>query len=264
MPDLSVVVPVFDEALNIAKLVDEIAAALDGVARYEIVIVDDGSVDETAAVVGLCQARLPGRLRLVRHAARCGQSAALRSGVTAARADLVATLDGDGQNDPADIPVLLSAMRRERAATPGMPVLIAGFRRKRRDRWRKRIASQLANHIRMALLHDATPDTGCGLKLFLRRDFLEFPYFDHMHRYLGALMLRQKGRVVSVAVSHRPRLLGVSKYGVFDRLLVGIVDILGVMWLQRRGRVPRLLPGATPDMSHERSGVTAHDQEKDG
>lgn len=239
-------VPVLNEALNLPSLIDEIAGALTGRTRYEILIVDDGSTDDTVAAVTAARARHP-TLRLIRHAARCGQSAAVRSGVAAARAPWIATLDGDGQNDPADIPALIDAMRRETAADPIRPVLIAGHRQKRRDTWRKRVASKLANRIRVALLKDGTPDTGCGLKIFARATFLELPYFDHMHRYLGALMLRQRGRVVSVPVGHRPRLRGTSKYGVFDRLWVGIVDILGVMWLQSRGRVPQLLPEVAGD-----------------
>jgi dolichol-phosphate mannosyltransferase len=176
-----------------------------------------------------------GNLRVVRHVARCGQSAAISSGVKAARAPWIATLDGDGQNDPADIPSLW-ALRTDATA----PLLVAGQRRKRRDSWSKRISSRGANAIRRRLLKDATPDTGCGLKLFPRALFLELPYFDHMHRFLAALMIRQGATVVSVAVNHRPRLKGTSKYGFWDRLWVGIADLLGVMWLQRRANIPRI------------------------
>ena len=233
--DLSVVVPVHNEADNIAALVGEIRAALTGRLAYEIVYVDDGSSDATLAALGALRAEVP-ELRVLSHRDRCGQSAAVRTGVKAARGAWVATLDGDGQNDPADIPKLW-ALRVE-VAPDGGPVMIAGERRQRRDSARKRIASRLANAVRRRLLKDDTPDTGCGLKLFPRATYLELPYFDHMHRYLGALMLRQGVPVRSVAVNHRPRLRGSSKYGVLDRLWVGVSDLAGVMWLQRRGHIP--------------------------
>jgi dolichol-phosphate mannosyltransferase len=232
--ELSVVVPVHNEADNIAPLVAEIRAALDGKLAYEIVYVDDASRDGTAAALAtLTGAGSP--LRVVRHLARCGQSAAIRSGVKAARAPWIATLDGDGQNDPADIPSLWALHQRNDGA-----VMIAGQRAKRRDSFSKRISSRWANRIRRRLLKDDTPDTGCGLKLFERASFLELPYFDHMHRFLAALMIRQGVRVVSVPVNHRPRLRGASKYGFWDRLWVGIADLLGVMWLQRRASIPRI------------------------
>jgi dolichol-phosphate mannosyltransferase len=219
--ELSVVVPVLNEAENIPGLVGEIRAALDGKLSYEIVYVDDGSTDQSVAVL--------------RHGARCGQSAAIRTGVKAARASWIATLDGDGQNDPADIPLLWAA----RAALGGDAlVLIAGHRQKRRDSWSKRVASRIANRVRGNLLADDTPDSGCGLKLFPRALFLDLPYFDHMHRFLGALVIRAGGRVRSVPVNHRPRTRGASKYGVLDRLWVGISDLLGVMWLRRRSHRP--------------------------
>ena len=235
--ELSVVVPVHNEADNIAPLVAEIRAALDGKLAYEIVYVDDASADGTAAALAaLSGADSP--LRVVRHVARCGQSAAIRSGVKAARAPWIATLDGDGQNDPADIPSLWALHQRNDG-----PVMIAGQRTKRRDSLSKRISSRWANRIRRRLLKDDTPDTGCGLKLFPRAPFLELPYFDHMHRFLAALMIRQGVRVVSVPVNHRPRLRGTSKYGFWDRLWVGIADLLGVMWLQRRASIPQLERG---------------------
>jgi dolichol-phosphate mannosyltransferase len=230
--ELSVVIPVHNEADNLAALIAEIAAALDGRIDYELVYVDDGSTDGTAAALGALKPTQR-RLRVVRHRARCGQSAAIATGVKAARAPWIATLDGDGQNDPADIPRLW-ALRRE------APVMIAGERTKRRDPWSKRIASRWANRVRARLLRDHTRDTGCGLKLFPRALFLELPYFDHMHRFLGALMIRQGADVVSVPVNHRPRLKGRSKYGVWDRLWVGVADLAGVMWLQRRAHIPRV------------------------
>ena len=236
--DLSIVIPVKDEAGNIAPLVGEIVAALDpsGV-DYEIVYVDDGSVDATAAEIARLQASNR-RLRLVRHAGTCGQSAAIRSGVKAARAAWIATLDGDGQNDPADIPALWQIAR---AAPADPPLLIAGHRARRQDSWTKRRASKIANAVRRAMLHDDTPDTGCGLKLFPRALFLDLPYFDHMHRFLPALVLREGGIVRSLPVNHRPRERGASKYGTWDRLWVGISDLFGVLWLRRRHSRPAML-----------------------
>jgi dolichol-phosphate mannosyltransferase len=233
--DLSIVIPVRNEAGNIGPLVAEIRAALDGGAPYEIVYVDDGSTDSTLAELrALAAAGAP--LRVVRHARSCGQSAAIRSGVKAARGAWIATLDGDGQNDPGDIPRLWAMARGENA-----PVLVAGWRQKRRDTWLKRLSSRIANGVRGHMLGDATPDTGCGLKVFRRDLFLELPYFDHMHRFLPALVKRAGGRTVSVPVNHRPRASGRSNYGTLDRLTVGIVDLFGVMWLMRRASVPRVV-----------------------
>jgi dolichol-phosphate mannosyltransferase len=232
--DLSVVISVRNEASNIAPLVAEIRAALDGKLDYEIVYVDDGSTDATSTEIKALKRGFP-RLRLMRHAARSGQSAAIRSGVKAARAPWVATLDGDGQNDPADIPRLWEIARKNSMAEK---LLIAGFRQKRRDSLVKRLSSRIANSVRASLLDDGTPDTGCGLKLFRRELYLDLPFFDHNHRFLPALVLRQGGRVESVQVNHRPRERGVSNYHVFDRLWVGITDIVGVMWLKRRASNP--------------------------
>ncbi|MGA8398785.1 MAG: glycosyltransferase family 2 protein [Stellaceae bacterium] len=233
--ELSIVIPVRNEAGNITPLVAEIVAALDpaGV-DYEVVYVDDGSTDATAAEISHLQTTNK-RLRIVSHAKSCGQSAAVRTGVRAARAAWIATLDGDGQNDPADIPSLWQIAK---AAPPQPALLIAGHRAQRRDIWSKRRASKIANAIRRAMLHDATPDTGCGLKLFPRALFLDLPYFDHMHRFLPALVLREGGVVRSLSVNHRSRERGASKYGVFDRLWVGIADLFGVMWLCRRNSLP--------------------------
>ena len=238
--DISVVIPVRNEAGNIAPLVAEIAAALAQVAAYEIVYVDDGSDDSTAAEIRRLQIRLP-QLRLLRHARSYGQSAAIRTGVKAAAGGWIATLDGDGQNDPADIPALWRIAQGMEADRPGRLLLITGRRERRRDRWSKRLASRIANAVRGRLLRDDTPDTGCGLKLFPRALFLDLPYFDHMHRFLPALVLREGGVVRSVAVNHRPRQRGVSKYGVLDRLGVGITDLFGVMWLCRRHIRPQLV-----------------------
>ena len=241
--DLSVVIPVKDEAANVASLVAELRVALDGLLAYEIIYVDDGSEDGTAAEVARLQADAP-HMRLLRHRGNYGQSAAIRSGVRAARATWVATLDGDGQNDPADI---LKLWRIGLTAPEAPVLLIAGYRENRQDSWRKRFASQIANRVRRRMLGDDTPDTGCGLKLFPRSLFLDLPYFDHMHRFLPALVLREGGIVRSIRVNHRPRRRGVSKYGVFDRLGVGFVDLFGVMWLKHRAARPHLLDEVLPD-----------------
>jgi glycosyltransferase involved in cell wall biosynthesis len=241
--DLSVVIPVKDEAENIAPLADEIRAALDGLVEYEILYVDDGSTDATAAEISRLAARMP-QVRLLQHARNCGQSAAIRTGVRAARAAWIATLDGDGQNDPADIRGMWR-LARQAAANP--PLMIAGYREKRRDNWSKRWASCVANAVRGRLLRDRTPDTGCGLKLIPRSLFLDLPYFDHVHRFLPALVLREGGIVRSVPVNHRPRRQGVSKYGVLDRLGVGIVDLFGVMWLQHRATRPHSVDETVTD-----------------
>ncbi len=249
-PVLSVVVPVRNEGPNIAPLVAEIGAALSGT-PYEIVYVDDGSTDDTPARLAALLGTAP--LRVVRHRASCGQSAAIATGVRAAAGAWIATLDGDGQNDPADIPALFA---RARAMPPGQPVLIAGHRVDRKDTRVKRLSSRLANRIRAGLLGDATPDTGCGLKLFRRDVFLALPSFDHMHRFLPALFIRAGGRVESVAVSHRPRLRGRSNYGTLDRLWVGIFDLAGMAWLQRRGSLPVIEP-AVPTASRARESQEA-------
>jgi dolichol-phosphate mannosyltransferase len=232
---LSVVVPVRNEGPNIAPLIAEIRAATAALGGAEIVYVDDGSTDDTQE--RLAAEAAAGDLVRLRHARSYGQSAAIISGVRAARGPWIATLDGDGQNDPADIPALFARAKAEAAAGP-RPVLVAGHRVNRKDTVVKRLTSRIANRVRASLLRDATPDTGCGLKLFRREDFLELPQFDHMHRYLPALFLRAGGRVVSVPVNHRPRLRGRSNYGTLDRLAVGVADLFGVMWLQRRWQRP--------------------------
>jgi dolichol-phosphate mannosyltransferase len=237
---LSVVIPVRNEAENILPLLAEIHAALEPRGEFEVIYVDDGSTDETPRVLAEAQGRYP-RLRVLAHAASCGQSAALVTGFRAARGEWIATLDGDGQNDPADIPKLLQARDAAAGGGASQPLqLVAGYRRKRRDTWLKRFSSRVANGVRSRLLGDATPDTGCGLKLILREAVLELPVFDHMHRFLPALVQRNGGRTISVEVNHRPRTRGRSNYGMFDRLWVGIVDLFGVMWLQRRSRRPRV------------------------
>ena len=232
VPELSVVVPVFNERDNVIPLLGEIAAVLRGRLDFEIVYVDDASRDDTVAVLRAARTEFP-ELRVLHHARQCGQSTAVWNGVRAARGRWVATLDGDGQNDPADIPELLAA--RDRAA-PTVK-LFAGWRTTRRDSFSKRLSSKIANAVRARMLGDATPDTGCGLKLFEREMFLQLPCFDHMHRFLPALVRRTGSGCESVPVSHRPRTRGVSKYGVWDRLWVGLADLRGVAWLMRRARV---------------------------
>lgn len=234
-PLLSVVVPVHDEEANVDALVGEIARALRPVLPFEMLFVDDASRDHTLEVLRALKHRYP-ELRVLRHHAQCGQSTAVHTGVRAARADWIATLDGDGQNDPADLPALLAA--RDRASAEVR--LLQGWRTTRKDSWTKRVSSSIANAVRSRLLGDATPDTGCGIRLVERAVFLELPYFDHMHRFLPALVRRAGYAVQSVPVSHRPRQGGRSKYGVWNRLWVGIVDMAGVAWLSRRHRCRRV------------------------
>lgn len=231
-PELSVVVPVFNEQDNVAPLIHEITAALRGVADFEIVYVDDRSRDGTLDALRALKAQVP-ELRVVHHVTQSGQSTAIRNGVKAARGRWIATLDGDGQNDPADIPKLL-AKRSESA--PDIK-LFAGWRVNRQDSGSKRWASKWANAIRSRMLRDDTPDTGCGIKLFEREAFLDLPHFNHMHRYLPALMQRAGWKTVSVPVNHRARSTGVSKYNNLNRALVGISDLRGVAWLIKRGKV---------------------------
>ena len=230
-PQLSVVVPVHNEEDNVAPLVGEIVAALRGLVDFEIVYVDDTSRDSTLERLRALQVTTP-ELRVIRHLTNAGQSTAVRNGVKAARAPWIATLDGDGQNDPADIPKNLA---QRDAAAAGIK-LFAGWRVNRQDSGSKRWASKWANAIRARMLRDDTPDTGCGIKLFERDAFLDLPYFDHMHRYLPALMQRAGWKTVSVPVNHRHRTAGVSKYNNLGRALVGIRDLRGVAWLIVRSR----------------------------
>jgi dolichol-phosphate mannosyltransferase len=232
-PRLSIVVPARNEAGNIAPLVAEITRMLGTDASFEIIYVNDGSSDRTEAELRslMCEHK---SLRLISHAASCGQSAAVRSGVRAARAPVVVTLDGDGQNDPSFIPALLAALERD-----GSIGLVAGQRIGRKAGGFKRLQSRIANAARKAVLRDGTRDTGCGLKAFRRDLFLALPYFDGLHRFLPALVRREGYEVSYVDVVDRPRLRGISNYGLWDRLWVGILDLAGVWWLiLRRKRIP--------------------------
>jgi dolichol-phosphate mannosyltransferase len=226
---VSIVVPVRNEADNIAPLIAEIAAALDGRWNYEIIYINDGSTDATAERLRAVM-RERNNLRQLKHAVSTGQSAAVRSGVRAARGAIVATLDGDGQNNPAFLPALISAVEQGGERTG----LAAGQRVGRKDTGFKKLQSRIANAVRSAILHDGTRDTGCGLKAFRREVFLALPYFDGLHRFLPALVRREGYDIVYVDVIDRPRHAGVSNYGFFDRLWIGIMDLAGVWWLIRR------------------------------
>jgi len=233
---ISLVLPVKNETGNIRPLIGEIRAALDGYVEYEVICIDDGSTDASLERLKEIRALGFGRLRIFHHPKSYGQTSAIRTGLQASRGSWIVTLDGDGQNNPADIPNLLehalNPLRDDRLK------LITGYRKKRKDVWITRVSSGIANKVRGSMLDDHTPDTGCGLKVIQREAFLNLPYFDHMHRFLPALIQRQGGKVMTVEVSHRPRKHGRSNYGVFDRLWIGIVDLFGVMWLQRRTNIP--------------------------
>jgi glycosyltransferase involved in cell wall biosynthesis len=230
--EFSVVVPVHDEAGNAANLAREIAAALEG-RSYEMIFVDDASRDDTRGELAALKAELPA-LRLIGHRSNAGQSRAVRTGVIAARAPIVGTLDGDGQNDPADLPRLLA--RITRADAPADLGMVAGKRTKRQDSWSKRVASRIANNIRKSALKDGADDSGSGVKVFKREAFLLLPYFDHMHRFMAALMLREGYAVEFLEVNHRHRGAGRSKYTNLGRLAANMTDLFGVMWLRSRAR----------------------------
>lgn len=242
-PAVSIVVPVRNEADNIAPLIEEIAAALDGRWDYEIVYVDDGSTDATAERLTAIMAER-GTVRQIRHEKSSGQSAAVRTGVRAARAPIVATLDGDGQNNPEFLPKLIMAIEKGE----GRIGLAAGQRVGRKDTGFKKFQSRIANTVRSWVLSDGTRDTGCGLKAFRRDVFLSLPYFDGLHRFLPALVRREGYDIAYVDVTDRPRRSGVSNYGFFDRLWIGIIDLAGVWWLIRR---KKSTPVATEVMRHD-------------
>jgi dolichol-phosphate mannosyltransferase len=232
--EFSVVVPVMNEEGNAANLAREIASVLDG-RSYEMIFVDDASRDDTRAELAALKAELPA-LRIIGHRKNSGQSRAVRTGVLAARAPIIGTLDGDGQNDPADLPKLLAKITRPEA--PSDLGMVAGNRLKRQDNWSKRAASQVANSIRRAALRDNAVDSGSGVKVFKREAFLRLPYFDHMHRFMAALMLREGYAVEFLPVNHRQRSVGRSKYTNLGRLAANMTDLWGVMWLRSRARLP--------------------------
>jgi dolichol-phosphate mannosyltransferase len=240
---LSIVIPAKNESENVAFVVEAINSALAGIDGYEVIYVDDGSTDATAEAVRETARRHP-FVRLVRHDRSGGQSAAIHTGVMAARGGVICTLDADGQNPPAEIPKLLA--RLEGHGFPAGVALIAGQRIGRQDSASKRWASKAANAIRSGLLRDGTRDTGCGLKLIRRDAFLSLPYFDHMHRYLPALVAREGWRTLHVDVAHAPRHAGRSNYANLGRALVGIHDLVGVAWLIRRRKKARAIEEATP------------------
>ena len=233
-PSLSVVVPAFNEAENVENLASEIAEALSYLS-YEMIFIDDASTDETKSILLAMKSRFP-HLRVLSHRQNSGQSRGVRSGVQAARAPIIATLDSDGQNDPADIPKLYAQiMRKDALSTLAM---VGGRRAKRIDSAAKKIGSRFGNGIRKRLLNDDADDTGCGLKVFRKDAFLQLPYFDHIHRYIPALMLREGFTIEFADVNHRAREFGTSKYTNFGRLKVSIADLRGVMWLRRRMKLP--------------------------
>jgi glycosyltransferase involved in cell wall biosynthesis len=256
IPDVAVVVPVFDEEGAAPALAREIATAFAG-RSFELIFVDDASRDGTYAALSALAAEIP-QLRLVRHGKNAGQSRAVRTGVLFARALLIATLDGDGQNDPADAPRLVDRL----AAAPLSLALIGGVRTKRQDSLAKRFASRFANGVRQRLLKDAAADTGCGLKVFRREAFLRLPYFDHMHRFLPALVLREGYETAFEPVGHRPRQAGRSKYTNLGRLWASLSDLFGVVWLASRARNPGAV--TEPATSGESREHHRDDQEVEG
>ena len=233
-PAISVVVPAFNEAENVENLASEIASALSDIS-HEMIFIDDASTDATKSILIDMKSRFP-HLRVLSHRQNSGQSRGVRSGVKAARAPIIATLDSDGQNDPADIPNLYAQLTRDEASET--LAMVGGRRAKRIDSAAKKIGSRFGNGIRKRLLRDEADDTGCGLKLFKREAFLELPYFDHIHRYIPALMLREGYKIEFADVNHRAREFGSSKYTNFGRLKVSIADLRGVIWLRRRMKLP--------------------------
>lgn len=236
---VTVVIPALNEAGNIGRLIEETFREVPAEMLAEVVVVDDCSEDSTGAEVKTLIARgtMPG-LRYLRHGERCGQSAAMRTGILAATSPVIATMDGDGQNDPADLPGLIELL-----AAPGTKgaALVGGIRRERKAEGSKRIASRFANWLRDKVLKDECPDTGCGIKVYWRDAFLRVPYFTSMHRYLPALFLSYRYEVAYAPVNDRPRVAGKSKYTNLGRALVGIYDLFGVAWIRRRTKVPAII-----------------------
>ncbi|MGI2194184.1 glycosyltransferase family 2 protein [Shewanella baltica] len=238
---ISIVIPAKDEVGNIGPLIEEICQALQGLTEFEILVVDDGSQDDTFGEVMRTAAEQQCDAKAIRHERSTGQSTAISTGVLHARGKYIVTLDADGQNDPADIPAMFAQLPQIQAEH----FCIAGYRKNRKDTAWKRFQSRFANKVRDALLHDGVPDTGCGLKLIPRETFLRLPYFDHMHRYIPALVRRMGGEIFISVVNHRDRQVGISKYTAWNRVWVGIVDIVGVMWLGRRAKVAKIARSET-------------------
>lgn len=232
---ISVIVPVHNEEDNVLTLIQEIVSASKNAPIKEIIYVDDGSRDKTCEKIERLMPEIP-MLRLLKHGVCAGQSAALMTGVRAAREELIVMMDGDGQNDPADIAKLYTTYQDN--AAKHEKLMVSGLRAKRHDNALRRISSRLANHIRSSFLQDGTKDTGCSLKLIRREDYLKLPYFKHMHRFLAALLKRDQVASINIPVAHRPRTAGISKYGFWNRFWVGIVDLFGVKWLMIRGLPP--------------------------
>jgi glycosyltransferase involved in cell wall biosynthesis len=249
---ISVVIPALNEAGNIGRLVEETYAAVPAEDLGEVIVIDDGSDDTTPDEVKalIAGGHHPG-LRYIRHASRCGQSTAVRTGILAARHPVIATMDGDGQNDPHDIPNLLTKLTGEGASGPA---LVGGIRTNRKAQGSKRLASRAANWIRDAILKDSCPDTGCGIKVFRREAFMRLPFFTSIHRYLPALFQTYGYEVAYLPVNDRARLAGQSKYSNFARALVGIYDLIGVTWLRRRTRVPEITEELDAAMTWEARG----------
>jgi len=237
MLGLSVVIPMYNEAENVGPLLEEIQQAMQDWITFELVVVDDGSTDDTYKHLCEFQSTMP-QLKILRHRCNYGQSAGIVTGVRSASSDWIATLDGDGQNNPSDIQLLYSALKN--ALENYSNVLVIGNRKKRQDNWLRRLSSRVAYIMRRCLLRDDCPDAGCGLKLFSKETFLTLPHFNHCHRFLPTLFKRAGGHIIDVPVSHRPRTHGQSKYGIKNRLWVGIVDLIGVMWLMRRPLQPEV------------------------
>lgn len=234
---ISIVIPMYNEADNVGPLLNEVCLAVKDFSAVEIIVVDDGSTDDTKSRLQQIQTQIP-CLKILRHRANFGQSAGIVTGVRNAKYPWIVTLDGDGQNDPADIPLLFAQLGALNNKT--QLVLIVGNRKKRQDNWLRLVSTRIANSVRAKLLQDDCPDTGCGLKIFSRDAFLTLPHFNHVHRFLPALFKRAGGQVINTPVNHRPRLRGQSKYGVMNRLWVGIVDLFGVVWLLRRPCRPEI------------------------
>jgi dolichol-phosphate mannosyltransferase len=236
--DVSVVIPAKNEEENVAPVIQAIVMALQDKFSFEIVYVDDGSDDNTYGELQRLISEGIEQIQPIKHRLSVGQSTAIHTGVSRARGQLIVTLDADGQNDPADIPKLLEQAIKQ---IIGSDFCIAGYRKNRKDTSWKRFQSKIANKVRSTLLHDGTPDTGCGLKVFPKSTFLKLPYFNHMHRFLPALVRRLGGKIVVVEVNHLDRQHGVSKYNMLGRLGVGLIDMFGVMWLQRRVKIAEVV-----------------------